>query len=43
MIAVYRPRSGLTPEAIAIAIDRGRATMATVNPAMASTWNCLGP
>jgi len=39
-IAVNRPRSGVTPEAIAIAIDSGNATMATVSPAMKSALNC---
>ena len=31
-IAVIRPRSGETPEAMAIAMDKGRATIATVRP-----------
>jgi hypothetical protein len=34
--AVVRPRSGVAPEAIAIAIDNGSATMATVKPENAS-------
>ena len=33
MMAVYRPRSGETPLAIAKAIARGRATMPTTTPA----------
>ena len=32
--AVVSPRSGVTPEAMAIAIDSGSATIATVRPAM---------
>ena len=36
MIAVKRPRSGPTPEAMAIAIDSGSATIATVSPAKRS-------
>ena len=35
-MAVYSPRSGVTPEPMAIAMDSGRATMATVRPATAS-------
>src|SRR6185437_4121782 len=35
-MAVVRPRSGVTPEAMAIAIDKGNATIATVRPAMTS-------
>ena len=34
MTAAYNPRSGETPEATAIAIDSGSATIATVNAAM---------
>src|SRR4029079_228283 len=33
MTAAYNPRSGETPEATAIAIDSGRATIATVSAA----------
>jgi hypothetical protein len=36
MIAVIKPRSGVVPEAVAIAMDRGSATMATVIPATRS-------
>ena len=36
MTAVYNPRSGDTPEATAIAIDSGSATIATVSPASVS-------
>ena len=42
-IAVNRPRSGVTPEAIAIAMDSGSATMATVRPANASARSCGRP
>ena len=35
-MAVVRPRAGVTPEAIAIAIDSGSATIATVSPATTS-------
>ena len=42
-IAVYSPRSGETPEAIAMAIDSGSATIATVSPAMASARNWPSP
>ncbi len=35
-MAVNRPFSGDRPEPIAMAIDSGSATMATVRPAMAS-------
>ena len=38
-IAVNRPRSGVTPEAMAIAMESGNATIATVNPAIASARN----
>jgi hypothetical protein len=34
--AVMRPCAGVTPEAIAIAIASGTATIATVSPAVAS-------
>ncbi len=37
--AVESPRSGEPPEAMAIAIDSGSATMATVRPAIASALN----
>jgi hypothetical protein len=40
MTAVNSPRSGETPEEIAIAIDSGSATIATVSPATRSAWNC---
>jgi hypothetical protein len=33
MTAAYNPRSGETPEATAIAMDSGRATIATVSAA----------
>ncbi len=36
-------RSGVTPEAIAIAIDSGRATIATVRPASASALRRARP
>jgi hypothetical protein len=36
MTAVYSPLSGETPEATAMAIESGRATMATVSAAIAS-------
>jgi len=36
MTAAYKPRSGETPEATAIAIDNGKATIATVNAASMS-------
>ena len=39
MIAVKRPAAGLTPEAIANAIARGRATMPTMIPAIKSETN----
>lgn len=35
-VAVYRPRSGVTPEAIANASASGRATMPTTTPAARS-------
>ena len=38
-MAVYRPWSGDRPEPMAMAIDSGSATMATVRPAMASARN----
>ena len=38
-MAVNNPLSGDTPEAMAIAIDRGSATIATVSPAIASARN----
>ena len=40
MIAVYRPRSGVRPLAIANAIARGRATTPTITPAVRSEVNC---
>ena len=42
-IAVYSPRSGDTPEAMAIAIDSGKATIATVSPAIMSDRRCPSP
>ena len=42
MIVVNSPRSGLTPLAIAIAIDKGSATIATVSPASASARRSAG-
>jgi hypothetical protein len=36
MTAAYNPRSGDTPEATAIAIESGRATIATVRAASMS-------
>ena len=39
-IAVYRPCAGDAPDAIAIAIDNGNATIATVSPATASARKC---
>ena len=39
-IAVYRPCAGDAPDAMAMAIDKGNATMATVRPAMASARRC---
>ena len=38
-IAVYRPRSGVTPLAMAKAIASGRATMPTMTPACRSATN----
>jgi len=38
-IAALRPRSGVVPEAMAIAIDNGSATMATVSPETMSARN----
>lgn len=40
MIAVYSPRSGVTPLAIANAIARGSATTPTITPALRSEVNC---
>ena len=42
-IAVYSPRSGVTPEAMAMAIESGSATIATVRPAMASARRSRQP
>ena len=39
IIAVYRPCSGLTPEAIANAIESGSAIIATMMPATISLIN----
>lgn len=43
MTAVNSPLSGVVPEAIASAIASGRATMATVSPAMASRRRSAKP
>jgi hypothetical protein len=40
MIAVYRPRSGVTPLAIANAIASGSATTPTITPAVTSEVSC---
>jgi hypothetical protein len=37
--AVYKPWAGAAPEAMAIAMESGSATMATVSPATASLRN----
>ena len=42
-MAVNRPRSGGTPEAMAIAMDSGSATIATVRPATASALSAFSP
>ena len=42
-IAVKSPRSGPKPDAIAIAIESGKATMATVSPAVTSARNAARP
>ena len=42
-MAVNSPRSGVAPEAMAIAIESGSATMATVSPAMASARSAASP
>ena len=39
MMAVYNPRSGVTPLAIANAMANGRATMPTMTPAPKSATN----
>ena len=39
-MAVHRPRSGVTPLAMAKAIASGSATMPTITPAIASLVNC---
>jgi hypothetical protein len=39
--AVYKPRSGETPDAIARAMERGRAIIATIIPAMMSDTSCF--
>ena len=39
MMAVIKPFSGLTPEAIPKAIARGKATMPTMMPAIKSDMN----
>ncbi len=43
MIAAYSPRSGATPDAMAIAIESGSATMATVSAAIASAESSRRP
>ena len=42
-MAVYSPCAGLAPDAMAIAIDRGSATIATVSPATASLRSLARP
>ena len=42
-IAVTSPMAGVTPEAMAMAIDSGSATMATVRPASASARSRAAP
>ncbi len=42
-MAVKIPRSGDTPEAMAMAMDSGRATTATVRPAMTSLRRSARP
>ena len=42
-MAVYSPRSGPTPDAMAIAIDSGSATIATVKPAKMSARKLAAP
>ena len=37
------PRSGATPDAMAMAMDNGSATMATVSPAIASARRSASP
>ena len=39
-MAVQRPRSGVTPLAIANAMAKGSATIPTMTPAVASVTNC---
>ena len=39
-IAVYTPQAGSTPDANARAIDRGRAIIATIIPAIMSFISC---
>ena len=41
IMAVYKPVSGLHPDAMAKAIDRGSATIPTIIPAIRSEENCL--
>ena len=41
MIAVTNQAAGSAPEAIAMAMHKGSATIATVMPAMASAMNSL--
>ena len=45
MIAVNRPRSGFTPEAMAKAIESGSAIVATLRPASRSrrNWSLVRP
>ncbi|KCZ48874.1 hypothetical protein HY17_14815 [Hyphomonas sp. CY54-11-8] len=42
-IAVIRPCAGLAPDATAMAMDNGKATIATVRPAMASARSLSRP
>jgi len=42
-MAVNSPRSGVVPDAMAIAMDSGSATIATVRPAMASARKAARP
>jgi hypothetical protein len=41
MMAVHRPRSGVTPLAMAKAMASGSATMPTMTPAVRSATSCL--
>ena len=42
-MAVNSPRSGVVPEAMAIAMESGSATIATVRPATASARRAASP